>query len=650
MLNLRLFAHTVTPFKQRATAAAIILALSGAVHLPAWAAPKGQDRLDKRQEALALKKEEASKPQPDSSAMDGEMFYQLMIAEIQAHSGDPGTAYQIYLELAKRHQSSQLYQRAVTIALQARAGEQALTAAKAWRQALPQSREACEYTTQILLALDRTADLAPPVRAMIQLTAAPQQPQVLLTLPRLMMRLTDKTAAAQVIDDATQPWRQAPLELPEAWIASSEAWLLAKDNTQSLQALKRAAAIKPDHTMVGLLASDLMATAPEAEQILKKQLATPEAAPLVRLSYARRLAGMQRLPEAAQQLDQLVQIQPNQTAPWLTLGLVRYELKQYDEAEKALLKVLDLHGQTERASDKPTPPASAAKGKPAQPASSAKTEEPSDIVDPADEDNATVASGPKGELEQANLLLSQIAEKQGRLDQAIKWLQLADPQNSKMAVQNQRAHLLARQGKLEQARAVIRAVPEAEQQDGVNKIQIEAQLLREANQSTEAQKVLGAGLERFPNEPDLMYDLAMICEKLKQFDRMESLLRKVMALNPDDPNAYNALGYSLADRNIRLDESRPLLEKALALRPADPFITDSLAWLEYRTGKTEDAIKLLQQALAARPDAEIAAHLGEILWASGQQDEARKVFKEALTRDPGNEVIKAVLARLHVSL
>ncbi|MGE5450883.1 MAG: tetratricopeptide repeat protein [Acidobacteriota bacterium] len=648
MPDLRLSAHTVTSPKPSAFVATLILALSAGVHLPAWSAPK---ELDKRHEALALKKEEASKPKPDSSAMDGEMFYQLFIAEIQAHSGDPGTAYQIYLELAKRHQSGQLYQRAVTIALQARAGEQALTAAKAWRQALPQSRDACEYTTQILLALDRTADLAPPVRAMIQLTAAPQQPQVLLSLPRLMMRLTDKTAAAQVIDDATQPWRQPPLELPEAWIADSEAWLLAKDNAQALQSLKRAAAIKPDHTMVGLLASDLMATAPEAERILQNQLTNPGAAPLVRLSYARRLASMQRLQESAQQLDLLVQAQPNQTAPWLTLGLVRYELKQYDEAEKALLKVLELHGQTERPSSKPLPLASATKNKPAPAPAANKANEPEAGADSGDDDNApAVNSGPKGELEQANLLMSQIAEKQGKLDQSIGWLQLADPQSTKMAVQNQRAHLLARQGKLEQARAVIRAVPEAEQQDGVNKIQIEAQLLREANQLPEAQKVLGAGLDRFPNEPDLMYDLAMICEKLKQFDKMESLLRKVMDLNPDDPNAYNALGYSLADRNIRLDESRPLLEKALALRPADPFITDSLAWLEYRLGKPADAIQLLQQALAARPDAEIAAHLGEILWTTGQQEEARKVLKEALKRDPGNEIIKSVVSRLRISL
>ena len=157
-------------------------------------------------------------------------------------------------------------------------------------------------------------------------------------------------------------------------------------------------------------------------------------------------------------------------------------------------------------------------------------------------------------------------------------------------------------------------------------------------------------MERFPTEPDIMYDLAMVCEKLKQFDRMESLLRRVMELNPDDPNAYNALGYSLADRNLRLDEARTLLEKALALRPADPFITDSLAWLEYRSGKTEDAIKLLRQALAARTDAEIAAHLGEILWVTGQQDEARKIFKEALDREPHSDAIKSTLTRLRITL
>lgn len=644
MLDLRLSAYTAIPFKLCASTATLILALGLTALQPAWSAPAG---LDKRQEASASKKE-STKPHPVSSAMDGEMFYQLMIAEIQAHSGDAGTAYQIYLELAKRHQSSQLYQRAVTIALKARAGEQALTAAKAWRQAMPQSRDACEYTTQILLALDRSADLAPHLRAMIQLSAAPQQPQVLLALPRLLVRLTDKTAAAQVIDDATQPWRQSPLELTEAWVASAEGWLLAKDHARALASLQSAAKLKPDHTMVGLLAADLMPGSPDAEKLILNQLNTPESAPLVRLSYARRLAGLQRLPEAAQQLDQLVQVQPNQSSAWLTLGAVRYELKQFDPAEKALLKVLELNGQTERPGAKIA--AAAPKLKPSTQPDKAPNTDTASAATPVDDEELNAPSGPRGEVEQANLMLSQIAEKQGKLETAIGWLQLADPQQHKMAVQNQRARLFARLGKLDEARAAIRAVPELEQQDGVTKIQIESQLLREANQTTEALKVLNAGMERFPTEPDIMYDLAMACEKLKQFDRMESLLRRVMELNPEDPNAYNALGYSLADRNLRLNEARTLLEKALTLRPADPFITDSLAWLEYRTGKTEDAIKLLRQALAARPDAEIAAHLGEILWVTGQQEEARKIFKEALEREPNSDAIKSTLTRLRINL
>lgn len=616
-------------------AAAMIVSLGLTSLTPAWSAPAN---LDKRLEAAAVKKEDHSKIVPDSSDMDGDMFLQVLVAEVQANAGDRGTAYQIYLELARQHKSSQLYQRAVTLALQGRAGEQALTAAKAWRQAFPNSREASEYTVQILLALDRSKDLAPHLRAMIQQTAAPQQPQLLLAAPRMLFRLTDKAAAARVLEEASEPWRTPPLELAEAWIAMSESFLLAKDNPNAYQALLKAAKLKPDHAMVGLLASDLMADNAAAEQIILSQLGHADSTPLVRLAYARRLAAMQRMPEAAQQLEQLVQLQPKQSTAWLTLGLVRFEQGQLEAAEKALFKVLEINGQAARAGT-----ASSRKG--------SQNSEPAVQITTSDEGDTDVSpnNGPKGELEQANLLLSQIAEKQGKLDLAVQWLQLADPKQAKLAIQNQRSQLLARQGKLEQARAVVRAIPEAEPQDGVTKVQLEAQLLREAKQLSEAQKVLNAGIERFPDEPDLMYDLAMICERLKQFERMESLLQRVMELNPDDPNAFNALGYSLADRNIRLDEARTLLEKALALRPADPFITDSLAWLEYRQGNVEQATKLLQQALAAKQDGEIAAHLIEVLWQTGQQDEARKVLKQALASEPGSEPVKNIVQKLKIT-
>jgi Flp pilus assembly protein TadD len=131
---------------------------------------------------------------------------------------------------------------------------------------------------------------------------------------------------------------------------------------------------------------------------------------------------------------------------------------------------------------------------------------------------------------------------------------------------------------------------------------------------------------------------------------MERLLRRVIQLKPDHPHAPNALGYSLADRGVRLPEARELIQQALKLAPGDPFITDSLGWVEFRLGNRETAIRLLRQAWSARPDTEIAAHLGEVLWTAGQQEEARKVWQEARRRDAINEVLRETLARLKVAL
>ena len=125
-------------------------------------------------------------------------------------------------------------------------------------------------------------------------------------------------------------------------------------------------------------------------------------------------------------------------------------------------------------------------------------------------------------------------------------------------------------------------------------------------------------------------------------------LRKVIVLKPDHHHAYNALGYSFADRNVRLPEAKQLIETALKLAPNEPFIVDSLGWVEFRLGNLPTAAKLLRQAYAARPDTEIAAHLGEVLWLSSAQDEARKVFAEAAQREPDNEALREAMSRLKV--
>lgn len=554
--------------------------------------------------------ETSAKPPVQNSAMDANTFFQIFVAEYLFQHGDMNSAYQAYLESAKQHKDAQLYQRAVEIG-RAISPELALTAAKSWRQALPQSRQASEYTADILLSMGRSADLVAPLRSFIQLTPTLQQPQLMLSLPRIMTRLQDRNAAAQVIDDATQPWRQAPLEMAEAWSASAEGWTQARDANKATASLNKALALRPNLMNAGLVAIGLMDLTPQAEALVKQQLARPDAPPLVRLAYGRRLAGFQRLDEAAQQLELLLKEHPEQNGSWITLAAVRLELKQADKAEAALRQVL---------SKIP------AEGKPAGDTQAA----------PAPDAN---------EIDQTYLYMEQVAEQRNNLAEALSWLERADPKNERTNIQIQKARLLARQNKVAEARKLIRDLPEGEPRDAAMKYQAEAQLLRDAHQTEEAYKVMNEATKRFPDDSDLLYDQAMLAEKLQKFTEAETHLRKTMELAQDNPNAFNALGYSLADRGVRLDEARQLIKKALELRPADPFIVDSMGWLEFRAGNLSEAVRLLSSAYQTRPDAEIAAHLGEVLWAQGKKDEANKTWQEASKRDPDNETLKETVKR-----
>ena len=217
-------------------------------------------------------------------------------------------------------------------------------------------------------------------------------------------------------------------------------------------------------------------------------------------------------------------------------------------------------------------------------------------------------------------------------------------------MQSRRASLLVKQGKMTEARELIRRVPERTTSDARAKLLAEAELLRDAKQWNEAEKVMAQANKAYPDDTDLLYEQAMIEEKLDRLDDMERLLRRVIELKPDHQHAYNALGYSLADRKIRLPEARTLIQKALELSPGEPFITDSMGWVEYRLGHRDEAIRLLRVAYQARPDPEIAAHLGEVLWSDGKNEEARRIWREGRSRDSSNDVLRETLARLRVDL
>ena len=217
-----------------------------------------------------------------------------------------------------------------------------------------------------------------------------------------------------------------------------------------------------------------------------------------------------------------------------------------------------------------------------------------------------------------------------------------------MNVQSLKAQALAKLGKLAQGRALIRAVQADSEEQEMQKRQAEVILLRDNDAPQEAYLLQLTLYEQFPDDANIAYETAILAERAGKIDAMEKILRDIIQKHPDHHHAFNALGYSYAERNIRLPEAKELIETALQQAPNDPFILDSLAWVEFRMGNKDSALTLLEKAYALRNDVEIAAHLGEVLWSTGNQERARSVWRKALTQDADNETLRATLERLQV--
>ena len=553
-------------------------------------------------------------PPPQNSILDDRLFYQLLVGEIALTQGDLGTAYTWIVDAARRTRDDGLFRRSIDIAIQARNADQALAAARAWRLARPENLEPLSLQVQLLMGTGRAAEVTEPLRSLLEQTPAAERAGLIASLPRFLQRANDAPLSARLLDDVLKPHRDRPETAVAARVAQGRAWMDAKDPGRALALAREAQGLEAGAPGPALLALELMRDQPEAESLVRAHLAGPGAEPAVRLAYARVLTSALRYADAVAQLERATQEQPLEPGPYLTLGALHLELKHPAEGEAALRRFVELVGA------------------------------------PAGAGTADATGEPDDRLEQAWLMLAQAAEMRGDFKAAEGWLaRIADPDRT-LEVQTRRASMLAREGRVREARALIRALPERGAEDARAKLQAEAGVLREVKRWKEAHEVLTQALQRFGDDTGLLYETAMMAERLDRMAEMETLLRRVIALKPDDAHAHNALGYSLADRGQRLPEARQLIERALQLAPGDPFITDSLGWVEFRLGNKDAALRLLRQAYASRPDTEIGAHLGEVLWSLGQRDEARRIWRESKGRDAANEVLRETLARLRVDL
>ncbi len=553
-----------------------------------------------------------------NSAMDGSVFLDILAAEMEAQNGDLGEAFGRMVATARRTRDEGLFQRAVEMAAQAHAGDKALAAVKLWRTALPESSNALRTQLQLLVALDKPAELSEPIRTLIEREPVMDRPGTIASLPRFLNSMADKRRALAVTEQALSPYANTAPTRTAVRTALGRMALAADQPEVALSHARRALAEEPSAPGPVLLALELMPKDPAAEALVQGYLARNDALPPVRLAYARALDQQQRIGEAAVQLREVVAKQPDQPAAWLSLGAYMVDLREPDEAIRSLDQFLNLTRNL----------ASADKD-------GAEGDDKHDI---------------QGMIELAYLLQAQAQEQRGDTRAAGQWLDKIEPSRVDMPTLSRRASLMAHAGQLAQARKLVREASARDQPDARTRLLAEAQVLRDQRHWAEAYELLLGGLRKEPEDTTLMYELAMVADRLNRYDDMEALLRRVITLKPDDHHAHNALGYSLADRNIRLEEALGLVQKAAALAPHDPFIVDSLGWVEYRLGHREEAIKLLRRSHLARPHVEVAAHLGELLWVSGQRDEALRIWREGRAREADNDVLQETLTRLKVKL
>ena len=508
----------------------------------------------------------------ENSAMTGELLYEILLGEMNLRQGEPAAGFSLLLDAARKSNDVALFDRAVEIALQARSGDGALMAARAWSQAWPKDRKANNQVLQILLAVNQVAESLEPLKKDIALAPEAQRDNAINLIPRHYARVTDKKRATAVVQQALEPYlAKNNTTSAMAWTSLGRMRLASADMAGAIEAVKKGQAADGKAQGPLLLAMELMGKKlPEAEPLVHQGLRKQDGTEMA-MSYVRVLIELERYKEATEQLQAITRKDAKLADAWLVLGSLQFEQGQDQEAEASLARYVSLAAQ------------------------------------------APTNTSTRG------------------LNQA----------------QTRRAALLARQGKMGQARELIQQIPANNADEQRSRVLAEVQLLREHRQWQAAFDFLAANSG---GDIDLVYEQAMLAEKLNQLEVMEKLLRQVIAQNPSYYNAYNALGFSLADRNMRLPEAKQLIIKALTFAPNDPFITDSLGWVEFRLGNLGAALSHLQKAYKDRADAEIAAHLGEVLWVMKRQEEAIQVWREGLNLAPTNETLQETLQRLKPAL
>ena len=544
----------------------------------------------KKAEAPPQQAAERKVPLPNQE-LTSQTLYQYLLGEVALQRGQSGLAVAALLDLAKSSRDPRLAQRAAEAAVQARQIGQAVEAALLWRSLDPASTQANQTAAALLVSSGRLEEARPYLEKILAEEESGRA-NAFLHLNQMLTRQKDRAAVLDLVRSLAQPYPESP----EAHFSVAQAAWSAGKQDESLAELDRVERLRPGWEPVALLRGQLLqrTSVKAAREYYRAYLREHPDARDVRLAYARLLVAEKDYREARAEFQRIMADGKGKPEVSFAIGVLALQEEDYEAADTYLQQAL--------------------------------------------------ASGYRDE-NVVRYYLGQAAEERKRWDEAATWFDSVTQGEFYLNAQIHAAGILAKQGKLDESRARLRQIIPQDNQQRVLLIQAEAQFLRDAKRYEEAYDVLGRGLDKLPNQPDLLYDHAMAAEKVGKIEVLEKNLRHLIEIKPDHAQAYNALGYTFADRGIRLQEARQLVEKAISLAPDDPFIMDSMGWVFYRLGEHDKAVEVLRQALTLRPDPEIAAHLGEVLWVQGKKEEAHKVWQAAAQKAPDNEVLRNVMQK-----
>lgn len=520
-----------------------------------------------------------------------QVLYEYLLGEMALQRGQPELAAQLYLNLANATRDPRLARYAAHLAFETRQMDKAMAAFNLWLEIEPDSPLAKQALVTLLISGGKLDEARPHLVSLFA-AATENVGSIFMRISPMIASYPDKNAAFDLLRELTLPYPR----VAEARWALAQVAEAAGKHELALEEAQQAYALRPEWDSAVLLNAQLLqgAAPQQALTLLKKYLESYPDTKEVRLFYARVLMEQKQNREARAEFQRLLNAYPDNADLAFAVGLLSLDIGELDRGEKELQQAL-----TNRKKDESV----------------------------------------------VYYYLGQLSEAKKHDEEAMQNYSKVKEGEYNFSSRLRMAFLTNKLGKLDEARKLLHKTVAKNNQQRIQLVMVEVQILRDAQQFEAAYQVLMLGLEKLPNQPDLMYEAAILAEKAGKHDAFEQMMRKLIEVEPGYAQAYNALGYGLLERNERIPEAMKLVEKAYQLAPDDIGIIDSMGFGYYRLGDLPKSLEFLRRAYAANPDPEIAAHLGEVLWVQGEKEQAKKMWSDALKAHPDSTVLQVVIKK-----